>query len=223
MKGRLAALVGVLCIACLVVAVADAKGKPPKPEKPDEPDSKAECIKFTGDLTSAGDTIISGCCPNAGPWPAYDMYLSTDSRLDGEPDEVIHGYVFMNGFGVPAPYEGYMVQFWTWDVDTETPGTGDFFFEIRGGTLVSQKVKQHRTLTVNFNEETATGWIYYDVTNPYCERCDTTCDPCFEFEPVCDPCTNPDCEPCIEQITIPNVTFELIRTSDHSYCADGSS
>jgi hypothetical protein len=221
MKGRCVAFVVFFCVASLIVSTGFAKGKPPKPDKPDTPgQSKGECIKFSGDLQSAGETIIEGCCPNAGPWPAYTMTLATDSPVDGT---AIPGYLFIGSYGTPAPYEGHKVQFWTWDVDSETPGTGDFFFEIRGGTAVSEKVKNHRILTVNFVDETATGWIYYTVTDPYCEPCDTSCDPCYEFDPVCNPCTDPDCEPCIEQIEIPNVTFELIRTSDQSYCADGSS
>ena len=182
MKGRLAALVGVLCVACLVVAVADAKGKPPKPDKPDEPDSKAECIKFTEDLESAGETIISGCCPNAGPWPRYDMTLDTGSQLDGTHE----GYLFINSLGT-GPTQQYIVQFWTWDVDTETPGTGDYFFEIRGGTIVRDR--KAKLLTVTYVDEAAVGWIYHDVS------------------------------PTI-QVDIPAVSFELIRTSDHSYCTD---
>jgi len=163
MKRRLVAFVGIFCIAILAVSVADA-GKPVKtPKPPKTPGLTTECILFTGDLVSAGNTIIVGCCPNAGPWPAYEMTLTTESLLDG----TYLGSVFMNSYGRNAPYAGYKVQFWTWDSELDDPGDGDYFFEIRGGEV--QRDRKNKVLTVTFTDTngTATGWKYYDDAEPY--------------------------------------------------------
>ena len=48
-----------------------AKGD--NPNKPPNPPS-GEFITFEGDL--AGSQEVAGCCPNAGPFPAYEMTLS---------------------------------------------------------------------------------------------------------------------------------------------------
>lgn len=157
MTGRLTALVCVLCVASLGVTGALARGKPPKPDEPD--DTNKECIIFTEDLQSAGETIIEGCCPNAGPWPAYEMTLDTGSSLDGDHE----GYLFMNFLGT-GPNQIYKVQFWTWDVETKTPGTGDYFFEIRGGDIARDR--KAKVLTVTFEGEPAVGWIYNDTSPP---------------------------------------------------------
>jgi len=160
MKGRLAALVGVFCIACLIVPGAFAD-KPPKPEKPGR--SKPECILFMGeDLQSAGDTTIVGCCPNAGPAPAYSLTLHTESRLDG----TYQGSLFMNVLGTPGPDQKYMVKFWTWDGEKRDPGDGDYFFEIRGGVMDGGKKKDNRPFTVTYTDEMATGWEYFDDAEP---------------------------------------------------------
>lgn len=158
MKSRLVAFFGVFCIALLVVSAvnADKPGKPPKPEKPDkEPGLTTECIKFSGDLKSAGETIIVGCCPNAGPWPAYTMELATGSALDG----IYDGYLFMNFFGT-GPTAEFIVQFWTWDADSEAPGSNDYFFQIIGGEITRDR--KAKTLTVEYDNEAGTGWIYDD-------------------------------------------------------------
>jgi hypothetical protein len=144
MKGRVIAVVCIFCVAGFIGLTADAK-KPPT----------AECIIFTGDLASAGETQIVGCCPNAGPWPDYRMTLTTGTQLDGTFD----GQLFINYFGTGAN-QLYKVQFWTWDFDHETPGDGDFFFEIKGGDI--DRDRRAKTLTVTFTEEMATGWKYYD-------------------------------------------------------------
>ena len=182
MKGGLVAFVGIFCIAILVVSGANAD-KPPKKDKPDN--TKAECIVFTGDLQSVeGGTVIEGCCPNAGPNPAYTMTLN----VFGIPLDTYDGQLFINQFGT-GPSAQYKVQFWTWDNDNETPGDGDYFFQIYGGVL--DRDRKAKTLTVTFDgSEPATGWIYYDG---YPEN------PAFEFP-------------------ILGVSFVLFRTSDLTYC-----
>ena len=181
MKGRLVAFAGVFCIAILIVSGANAD-KPPKEDKP--PKTEAECIVFTEDLQSVeGGTVIEGCCPNAGPWPAYTMTLN----VIGIPLDTYDGQLFINQFGT-GPSAQYKVQFWTWDSETETPGTGDYFFEIVGGEIVRDR--RAKTLTVTFTDESGTGWKYYDG---YPEP------PAFEFP-------------------IFGVSFVLFRTSDLTYC-----
>ena len=157
MKGRLVAFVGIFCIAILVASAVNA-GKPDKPPKPPKtPGLTTECIIFTGDLQSVdGGTKIVGCCPNAGPWPAYTMTLN----VLGIYPESYDGYLFINVFGT-GPNAEYKVQFWTWDYDNnEIPGTGDYFFEIYGGVL--DRDKKTKVLTVTVDNEPATVWVYYD-------------------------------------------------------------
>ena len=115
-----------------------AKGE--KPDKPPRPAS-GELITFTGDL--AGEENVAGCCPNAGPFPAYTMTLS-----ETFPDEISGehaGNIFMNSYGRKAEWE-YLVQFW-WEED---PGT-DYFIEIRGGE--KEYDKKSRKTTVTFADE----------------------------------------------------------------------
>ena len=158
MKGRLAAFAGIFCIAILIASGAFA-GKPDKPPKPGN--ITKECIVFTGDLESvAGGTVVEGCCPNAGPWPAYTM---TFVDIAGWPWGPHEGQVFMNFFG-NGPDREYKVQFWTWDFDAETPGEGDYFFQIYGGDVNYNK--KTNVLTVTFTDELGTGWIYHDETDP---------------------------------------------------------
>ena len=185
MKGRLVALVGVFCIACLIVSGANAKGKPDKPGKPDQ----AECIVFTGDLASVpGGTVVEGCCPNAGPSPPYTMTL--DLNTNGFADDIFNntyeGQLFINDFRrKPSHVRQYTVQFWTWDWDTQEPGTGDYFFQIYGGNVENDR--QAKFLTVTFESETGTGWVYDDDADPI-------------------------------EMSIPDVSFVLERTSDLAYC-----
>jgi PKD repeat protein len=218
MKRGTVAFVGVFCIAILVVSAANA-GKPPR----------YECILFTGDLESAGNTLIDGCCPNAGPAPEYDMILhniSYFSEVTGEthlPEIPLEGYVFMNVLGTPGPDQRYMVKFWTWDYPAGDPAFGDYFIEIRGGVLGGKKDVPN---TVTFTNQTATLWVYYD-RNYSCDFSDyfsddPTCNPCFDVEPGCNPLSDdPNCyDPCNEEFSIDNVSFVLIRDSDLSYCSD---
>ena len=187
MRERPAVFVGVCCIAILVASGANAV----KPEKP--PTSKPECIVFSDnlkDLTPHGyleggqDGPIEGCCPNAGPSPAFTMTLHGLGLL---PDGTYDGQLFINVFGT-GPIQTYKVQFWTWDYVNEIPGTGDYFFEIYGGVL--ERDRKAKVLTVTFTGETGTGWIY---TTGY-----------------------PDTSAV--EVTIPNVSFVLVRTENLSYC-----
>lgn len=118
-------------------------GKPDKPEKPARP-SSCELITFSGDLV--GSDEVEGCCPNAGPFPAYTMTLSEEAfpaALSGEHE----GNIFMNGLGRRVDGD-YIVQFW-WG---EAPD--DYFVEIRGGELDYDK--KSSVLTVTFDHERMT-------------------------------------------------------------------
>jgi len=136
MKGRFVSFVGIFCIAILVVSAANAD-KPPKPPKPDE--TTAECIIFTGDLN--GRQQVEGCCPNAGPFPAYTMTLENLGLLNG----TYEGHLFINFFGV-GRNQRYIVQFWNDDIGVA--------IEIIGGDIVNDK--KSKVLTVTFEDET--GW-----------------------------------------------------------------
>jgi hypothetical protein len=118
-------------------------GKAEKPGKPPKPVS-AELITFTGDLE--GSHEVAGCCPNAGPFPAYMMTLNSPpfpDEISGEQD----GNIFMNSLGRKVPGD-YIVQFW-WGAEPD-----NYFIEIRGG----EKDYDNKTkvLTVTFTEEDMT-------------------------------------------------------------------
>jgi hypothetical protein len=239
MKGRLAAFVGVFCIALLIASGAyavkpDKPIKPPKPEKPDQPNLTIECIVFTdnGDdedlvhvyLEGGQDCAVVGCCPNAGPAPQYEMTLhnvrytpafGAEALLDNQP---VLGHLFMNGYGRNAPYEGWKVQFWTCDYRARRPVGGDFFFQIRGGTGGEDK-KTKVTVVKFLDDEDATLWVYYDE-NPECTWFeDDTCEPCLNgVQPACDPRNDPEClYPCWIEQPIDNVSFVIVRTADLTY------
>ena len=238
MKGRLFAFAGVFCIALLIVSGAFA-GKPTKPPgKPGggEDKTRAECIVFVDNgndldddhvwLAGGQDCAIEGCCPNAGPFPQYRMTLHNacyESPYEAakclQVDEPFLGRLFMNGFGRNAPYEGWLVQFWTCDYRSgERPHYGDFFFQIRGGTGGDDK--KTKVTVVNFlNEEDATLWVYYDE-DPECYWFeDDTCEPCLNgVEAACDPRNDPECQyPCWIEQPLDNVSFVAVRTADLSY------
>jgi hypothetical protein len=182
------ALVAMLFSLVFVVTNVTAK-KPVKEDKPDK--TTAECIAFTGDLL--GSDAVEGCCPNAGPWPAYMMTLTLDLQdEDGtttNTSEEYDGQLFINGGG-SGPNQDYKVQFWSWDSDEDIPGYGDIFFEITGGVVNYDR--KSKFLTVNFSEEQPTLWLY-DKWNPE---------------------TNTG---AIVAPVLP-VSFDLIRTSDLSNC-----
>ncbi len=81
----------------------------------------------------------------------------------GFPHGTYEGQLFINVFGT-GPNQEYKVQFWTWDSDNEDPGTGDYFFQIYGGTL--NRDRKAKVLTVTFSDELGTGWIYHEDLGP---------------------------------------------------------
>jgi hypothetical protein len=205
--------------------IADKPPKPPKPDK--EPSLTTECIVFTPDfesvatLGSGGETIISGCCPNAGPSPEYTMVFfdmcygaGADECL---PDGPIVGRLFINSLGT-GPNQQYIFQFWTWDNEQFRPGAGDFFVEIRGGVIVRDR--KAKTETVTFSNETATVWLYFDENSSCFPFDDPDCPPCAGgVEPLCEPWNVANCHfPCCVEVTVPGVGFELFRSSRVQYC-----
>ena len=140
MKGRLVAFAGVFCIAILMISSVFA-GKPDKPDKPPKPGNiTKECIVFTGDLV--GGQVVEGCCPNAGPFPAYSMTLHDMGTLSGGPYE---GQLFINYYGA-GRNKKYIVQFWNDDIGVA--------IEIIGGVIDYDK--KNKVLEVTFEDET--GW-----------------------------------------------------------------
>lgn len=111
--------------------------KKPKPNK----NPKSELIIFKeGDL--AGNEIVSGCCPNAGPWPAYTMTFS--GPLPPEISGILlEGNIFMNSTGRQSPGD-YIVQFWWGEVPD------NYFIEIRGGEAINDR--RNKILTVTFED-----------------------------------------------------------------------
>ena len=229
MKGRLAAFGGVFCIALLIVSGAYA-GKPPKPDKPGKPPRPGniaiECIEFTGDLESVplGGTVVEGCCPNAGPSPAYTMTLRIGGEMPQEAWEVtFDGYLFAKPFRTRENRQWirqYIIHFGTWDWDTEIPGTGDYFFEIFADEEDIEIEENTDVLTVEVESAPATVWVLHNVNKdcdpsiyPYCD------DPCADnMEPACDPFIYDNCyHPCNEEIEV-HVTFDMLKTTDLSYC-----
>ena len=142
MKGRLVAFVGVFCIATLIASGAYA-GKPDKKGKPPRPGNIAvECITFSGpDLV--GHQQVVGCCPNAGPFPAYTMTLNNLGLLNG----TYEGQLFINNYGA-GRNKKYIVQFWNDEIGIA--------IEIIGGVIVNDK--KTKVLTVTFEDET--GWDF---------------------------------------------------------------
>jgi len=87
-----------------------------------------------------------------------------------------------------AADQGYKVQFWSWD--TEPPGVGDIFFEIYGGDITYNR--KSKLLHVAFSKVLPTLWLYDDW----------------------DPVTSTG---AIEA-PVDRVSFELVKTSDLTYC-----
>jgi hypothetical protein len=106
-----------------------------KPDKPDR--TTAECIIFYGE-DMQGVEEVEGCCPNAGPFPAYWMTLLGTQY---------NGNLFINNYGAGRDHK-YIVQFWN-----------DYIgIEIIGGVIDNDK--KSKVLTVTFTEEEATLWEY---------------------------------------------------------------
>jgi hypothetical protein len=115
-----------------------------------KPKLKYELITFEGDLD--GSQEIAGCCPNAGPFPEYTMFLSNEfpNLISGKHE----GQVFMNRFGA-GKTQSYKVQFW-WTSDK------DYFIEIIGGNI--EENKKMKILTVTFVEVPCRIWINNEET-----------------------------------------------------------
>lgn len=174
----------IAAFASLMFVVTSIEAKKPT-DKPDNPKkTKAECIFFTGDLL--GMAKVEGCCPNAGPYPAYTMTLDLHDEDGNAYVGDYDGQLFMNF----AADQGYKVQFWNWDSDNETPGVGNIFFEIYGGDITYDR--KSKFLHVAFSEALPTLWLYDDW----------------------DPVTGTG---AIEAPVLP-VSFELVKTSDLTYC-----
>jgi hypothetical protein len=109
----------------------------------DKKPPKGELIIFVGDLE--GNEIVLGCCPNAGPWPAYTMTLSGPL-----PAGTYDGHIFMNFTGSQSPGD-YIVQFWWGEVPN------DYFIEIRGGEAYNDR--RNKILTVTFEDAQCEIWI----------------------------------------------------------------
>jgi hypothetical protein len=230
----------------LVVSGSSAE-KPSEKVKPPGR-TKPECIVFTDNpadfedpdhvwLEGGQDCAIVGCCPNAGPAPAYTMTLhnlcfpSPDGTDEGDcyTEVTIDGYLFLNTQIIRNPggprIKKKIVKFWTWDgYNGVAPGANglhgfnDFFFEIRGGTWTEDK--KVAVKPVEFWNENATLWVYYDEADPGCDPNEPDC-PCIGIEPGCYPSSDPNCfHPCFTVHTIGNVSFVRVRTDDLDYISD---
>ena len=152
MRKKLIAKLGILGLAAIfLLSMASystdqevtTRGKPDKPCKPGKP--KTELIEFSGDLQ--GGQPVDGCCPNAGPFPAYTMTLLFDVS-DEFKAGTYNGYLFINGYGAGRKENRkYIVQFWKKD---------EIFIEIIGGVIDYDK--WNRVLTVTFTDELCEDW-----------------------------------------------------------------
>ena len=143
---RIISLVGILCISTLLFTDANAKGKPDKPDKPDK--NGDEWIIFSGE-DLVGAAVVEGCCPNAGPSPAYAMYLVEECG-DLDAGTIHEGQLYIsvwNAGGNPTA----MVEFWV------TGGNGFYFI---GGVIERDRKNKH--LTVTFTDEP---WNWHDPNN----------------------------------------------------------
>jgi len=82
---------------------------------------------------------VEGCCPNAGPFPEYRLFLSDAENF---PLGNYDGQLFMNGFR-DGKNRMYKVQFWT-------EGDDHICIEIYGG--VPDYNKKTKVLTVTFED-----------------------------------------------------------------------
>jgi hypothetical protein len=138
MKSRFVVLTVALCVAGLVASgvFADKPDKPPG--KPQSPGETTDLIIFDGDLE--GHAIIEGCCPNAGPHPAYTLKVTRDLGSESGPQVpagTYEGYIFMNFFGTPKN-QVYYVKFWGLDLSNPNVHVA---FGIKGGTIYQERKK----------------------------------------------------------------------------------
>ena len=151
----IATFVSLMFVVTGLEAEKPDKDNPNKPPKSDSPKkTTAECIGFTGAFL-VGMAKVEGCCPNAGPFPAYTMTLKLkDEGGNAYYEGPYDGQLFMNF----ASDKGYKVQFWNWDSDTEIPGVGNIFFEIYGGDIIYDR--KSKFLNVTFTDAQPTLWLY---------------------------------------------------------------
>ena len=122
------------------------------------PKQNSEQITFSGDLE--GDQEVVACCPNAGPNPEYTMTLSEVFPWLLEPETYV-GHIFMNIFLNRSEHVRgkrkamYMVKFWWGEGDDNY--FYDYFIEVRGGDIESNK--KTKSLTVTFDEVSCKIWI----------------------------------------------------------------
>ena len=117
--------------------------------------TESECIVFTGDLS--GEEVVEDCCPNAGPFPVYNMTLDLHDE-DGnayEGNGNYDGQLFISGYGAGRNHR-YIVQFWNY--------ADGICFEIIGGAIDNDK--KNKVLTATFKDEQARCEFYEDVTFP---------------------------------------------------------
>ena len=155
MKGKLIAFASVLCIASLMASGANAD-KPEDKGKPDK--TNTELIVFTGGLQ--GWAHVEGCCPNAGPFPWYTMYLPDGLRdFDNEqiyPSGTYYGTLFINIDGVGHNSgNNNIVQFHACCIANDSGDECDGLypelkFQIRGGEGAEAGRKKDRVSTVTF-------------------------------------------------------------------------
>jgi hypothetical protein len=148
MRRKLITKLGILGLAAIFLLsmasyssdqAVTTQGKPNKPDKPDKP--KTEWIEFIGDLV--GHQAVDGCCPNAGPFPEYTMWLNFDMDGNTVPGyDRYDGQLFINNYGAGRNRQ-YIVQFWK-------KGT-DVAIEIIGGVIDFDK--RSKILTVTFTDE----------------------------------------------------------------------
>jgi hypothetical protein len=107
-----------------------------------------------------GSQEVIGCCPNAGPNPEYTMTLSGE-LTDYVPAGPNDGHIFMNVFiNLSERVRGkrkamYMVKFWWGEGDDDY--FYDYFIEVRGGDIESNK--KTKSLTVTFVDVPCKIWI----------------------------------------------------------------
>ncbi len=129
-------------LICGMLVATGIEAKKPVGEKPDNPKkTKAELIVFTGDLVGSQEVV--GCCPNAGPFPAYTMTLSF--AVDGSDyytpaNTPINGELFISGYSIGQD-SGYIVQF-----SNEHNPDNHVAIEIRGGEVSMDKKTKEVTV-----------------------------------------------------------------------------
>jgi hypothetical protein len=145
---KLFGLVAILTVALVFIGVNFMEGQVQTLGKPDKPDNPtAEQINFYGDLQR--EQVVYGCCPNAGPFPAYTMTLPNGLGYDPSTDtykfspDTYEGWLFINYYGAGRDQK-YKVQFW-WDYHA------DLGIEIIGGEI--HKDKKTKVLTVTFTND----------------------------------------------------------------------